>query len=136
MNENETMVTQGNDSSEVKTLLKKQLFWQRISAVIFAGILGVMIYSAATIIPAATSALVRANEVATDVENSLDNIDKMVAEMTDATVNLNKLVQDNSDTITGAVKELSEIDFDGLNKAIKDLQDAVGPVASFFKKFR
>ena len=34
------------------------------------------------------------------------------------------------------VNALTEIDFDGLNQAIKDLQDAVGPLASFMSKFR
>ena len=32
--------------------------------------------------------------------------------------------------------EMTKVDFDGLNKAIKDLQDAVSPVANFFNKFR
>ena len=47
---------------------------------------------------------------------------------------MNKLVDDNGSNLAAAVKSLSEIDFEGLNKAITDLQDAVGPMASLMKK--
>ena len=60
----------------------------------------------------------------------------MVLEMTDASKNLNQLVSDNSQALTDSVTNMSNIDFEGLNAAIKDLQDTVGPMASFFNRFR
>ena len=32
--------------------------------------------------------------------------------------------------------KMNDIDFEGLNKAIQDLQDAVGPFATFMNKFK
>ncbi len=56
--------------------------------------------------------------------------------MSNSAANFDKLLSENSKELTESIKEISEIDFDGLNKAIKDLQDAVGPMASFMNKFR
>ena len=60
----------------------------------------------------------------------------MVSEMTTASKNLNELVNENAGPLTEAVKNMSNVDFDGLNKAITDLQDTVGPMANFFNRFR
>ena len=56
--------------------------------------------------------------------------------MTDASKNLNQLVGDNSEALNEAITNMANVDYDGLNKAIKDLQDTVGPMANFFSKFR
>ena len=49
-------------------------------------------------------------------------------------IEIKEFVDDNGENLAAAVKSLSEIDFEGLNKAITDLQDAVGPLASLMKK--
>ena len=38
--------------------------------------------------------------------------------------------------MTGAVQSIEDIDFEGLNKAIQDLQDAVGPFAKTMRMFK
>ena len=60
----------------------------------------------------------------------------MTKGITSATDSLNELVAGNSASLTEAVTSLSRIDFDGLNKAITDLQDAAGPMAALMKRFR
>ena len=76
------------------------------------------------------------NSVAVKAEESLANVDTMAADVSNSAANFDKLLAENSKELTESIKEISEIDFDGLNKAIKDLQDAVGPMASFMNKFR
>ena len=56
--------------------------------------------------------------------------------MTDASNNLNQLVNDNTEPLTQAVNNMAGIDFEGLNQAITDLQGAVGPLANFFGRFK
>lgn len=70
------------------------------------------------------------------VETATEGINLMTAELTETSTNVNKLLGENSDAMAEAVKKLSEIDYEGLNKAINDLQDAVGPLASFLGRFR
>ena len=132
------------ESSEMLyKLVKKQLFYQRIATGCIAGVLLVVIIVAAVLIPRINDTIDHVNEtiaqvkvVATNAEKSLENVDVMIDGIIKATDNMNTLVEENAEEITKSTKSMSEIDFDGLNQAIKDLQDAVGPVATFFNKFR
>ena len=80
--------------------------------------------------------LTNINNAAVKAGSSLDDIDTMTEDITTATNNLNELVSNNSVKLTDAVTSLSQIDFEGLNKAITDLQTAVGPMANLMKGFR
>jgi methyl-accepting chemotaxis protein len=121
---------------ELRDIAKKQLKWQRRTAVAMLGIFAVMLIAVLILVPKVTTTLDNIDEVVSNISGSVDDINIMVAEMTEASSNINTLVGDNAVTLTEAVNNLAGIDFEGLNKAIKDLQDAVGPMASFFNRFR
>ncbi len=121
--------------TEIRDLQKKKLFWQRIASCAITFVAAVVILSAMILVPKANKALVEVNQAAGDAQTSLSDIDVMVDSITKASENLNTLVEENGETLAEAVKNLSEVDYDGLNKAIVDLQDAVGPMAEFMKKF-
>ena len=125
-----------NDNAEMLKVDKKHLFWQRLSALAVVATFLVVLVVAMILVPQVTTTLGNINKVAGDVEDALVDVDTMVLEMTDASKNLNQLVEDNSEALTEAVTNMSNIDFDGLNTAIKDLQDTVRPMANFFNKFR
>ena len=115
---------------------KKQLFWQRIIAIGLAGLLATVIVVARILVPEATQTLQSFNEVAIKEQETLEEIDKVADSLVQASTNLDKLVADNAEELTDAVKKISEVDFEGLNKGIKDFQDAVGPLANFMNRFR
>ncbi len=121
--------------TEIRDLQKKKLFWQRIASCAIVFVAVVVILSAMVLVPKANNALVQVNKAASDAQASLSDVDVMVDSITKASENLNTLVEENGETLAEAVKNLSEVDYDGLNKAIVDLQDAVGPMAEFMKKF-
>ncbi len=122
--------------TQIRDLKKKQLMWQRVSAACLFGIFAVLFITVSIIVPRATATLSNIDQVAGEMYETIDEIDTMVAEMTTASTNLNKLVDDNSQALTDAINNIAGIDFEGLNKAIKDLKDTVGPMASFFGRFR
>ncbi len=115
---------------------KKTLGWQRFAALMVLATFMVILVTALILVPQIVETLNNINKVAGEVEQSLQGVDTMVAEMTSASENLNKLVDDNAQGLTAAVENLANVDFDGLNKAIQDLQDAIGPMATFFNKFK
>ncbi len=128
-----------NDSAiltEIRDLSKKNLFYRKISTCCLAGMLAVLVLCMLIVVPKVSTTLSHINSVATKAEESLKNVDTMSESILKASENMNKLVDDNGANLAGAVKSLSEIDFEGLNKAITDLQDAVGPMATFMNKFR
>ncbi|SFU58632.1 hypothetical protein [Butyrivibrio sp. INlla21] len=120
--------------TEIRDLSKKRLFYQKISTCCIAGMLAVLLICVLIVIPKVSTTLSHINSVATKAETSIESIDKMTDSILKASENMNKLVDDNGENLAAAVKSLSEIDFEGLNKAITDLQDAVGPLASLMKK--
>jgi uncharacterized protein YoxC len=124
-----------NYLKELRDITKKQLVFQSITSLAVLGIFLAILVSVLIMIPKATATLNNIDKVTTEAMNSIKDIDAMVSEMTDTSENLNKLVSDNAEDITGAVDNLSSIDFEGLNSAIKDLEDTVAPMATFFRKF-
>lgn len=132
--ENTNITVNGN--AEMLKVDKKHLFWQRLSALAVVATFLVVLVVAMVLVPQVTATLGNINKVAKDAEEAIASVDTMVLEMTDASKNLNQLVGDNSEALNEAITNMANVDYDGLNKAIKDLQDTVGPMASFFSKFR
>ena len=132
--ENTNITVNGN--AEMLKVDKKHLFWQRLSALAVVATFLVVLVVAMILVPQVLATLDNINRVAKDAESAVANVDTMVLEMTDASKNLNQLVGDNSEALNEAITNMANVDYDGLNKAIKDLQDTVGPMASFFGKFR
>lgn len=131
---------QGNLSenllAEMRDLSKKRLFFQRIATCCLAGVFLTVFTACLIVVPKAMTTLTNINNAAVKAGSSLDDIDTMTEDITTATNNLNELVSNNSVKLTDAVTSLSQIDFEGLNKAITDLQTAVGPMANLMKGFR
>ncbi|MCR4998119.1 MAG: hypothetical protein K6A61_12585 [Butyrivibrio sp.] len=122
--------------TELRDLSRKRLFFQKVATGCMAGILVLVFLVCVIIVPKAITTLSHINSVSVKAENSLDEIDVMTKGITSATDSLNELVSGNSASLTEAVTSLSQIDFDGLNQAIRDLQDAAGPMAALMKRFR
>ena len=121
---------------EINELLKKQLFFQKMTAYSMTGIFLIMLVAAILIVPRTIKTINQVNQLATQASESVTKIDEMTESITTASENLNGFIDENAETLTKATKSISEIDFEGLNQAIKDLQDTVGPMATFFGKFK
>lgn len=139
-------VTTGENTdilTELRDMTKRKLILQYISTACIAGMLVVLICAVFVMVPRVSTTLAHINSVAKSAENtlaraeeSLAQIDDMALSMEDASGNLNKLVSENGESLASAIKSMTEVDYEGLNKAIKDLQDAIGPMASFMNRFR
>lgn len=125
-----------NLMNQILATNKKQLFWQRIIGLMLVALVAVVITVAVILVPEATTTLKYIDDVALKEQETLGQIDEVAESLIASSDNLNKLVDENAEELTTAVKSISEVDFEGLNKAIKDFQDAVGPLASFMNRFR
>lgn len=107
------------------------------------GIFLVLAIAMAIVIPQVTttlanvnSAVNQASDTVAKANEAIDNINLMSTSITGTSEKMNTMLDDNSEAIASSVQKLSNIDFEGLNSAIQDLQDAVGPFASFMNKFK
>ncbi len=135
----EQNVTSANSEElliEIRNLTKKKLFWQKISTCFIAAIAGIVLVTMVIVIPQLEATLNHINDTAIKAQDSLNEANTMITSITEASENFDSLVAKNGEGLTSAVESMSKIDFEGLNEAIKDLQDAIGPLAAFMSKFR
>ncbi|MBE6990509.1 MAG: hypothetical protein E7426_07180 [Ruminococcaceae bacterium] len=91
--------------------------------------LAVSLLLAVAVVAAVVVVLPRGVAILDHMEQSLQQVDTFVA-------GANKMISDNTDTVTEAVTKLNGLDFDALNRAIQDLSDAVEPLAKFARLFQ
>lgn len=68
------------------------------------------------------------DDLVTDVDGLLGNVDGLIG-------NVDTLVTTGQDSLEQTMEKLNAIDFETLNKAIKDLSDVIEPIAKFFNLF-
>lgn len=136
----QAQVTEQEVWGELLEKTKKQLLYTRVLAAAAVGMLLVMLLAAAVVVPKAAVALSQVSDVMIRVqklaETAVTDIQKMSGEVTSVSQGLNEFVADNAQTLTEAAEDISQIDFEGLNNAIQDLQDAVSPLAKMMNRFK
>ncbi|MCR5773850.1 MAG: hypothetical protein K6G42_02075 [Lachnospiraceae bacterium] len=130
------------DKKEVKYAKRAALFMMGlfivflVAAIILVPKVVVTLSNVNTAVISASETMKKADETVKSADEALDNINKMSGSITKTSDNMNTMITDNSKSLTEAVENMNSIDFEGLNKAIQDLQDAVGPFAKFMNKFK
>ena len=129
-NENQSIVEQNElqQTSLLETLeklQKKHLFYQRISCLLIL----VFVVATLSILPSLFRTLSAAEE-------ALDNANSVMLQAEDTLEDISDLVVVSEKQINDAMKNLNDIDFEGLNSAIADLEAVVAPLADFFGNFR
>ncbi len=144
-NNNVNAVVTGPDDIGRKLLenSEKTLKLQRISTLCMVGIFAAVVISVFIIVPKVVGALNDVNTLVDRAEISVDNADATLEDISEMAESLeqagNKMEQmlvDNEQELVDSMDKISKIDFDGLNEAIKDLQDAIGPMAEFMNRFK
>ena len=122
---------------------KKEVRYARIAAFFTFGLFVILLVVAIIIVPKVVSTLNNINDTVTSayqtiegLDEVMDNINSMSTSIEKTSENMNDMITDNATELTGAVEKLGSIDYEGLNQAITDLQDAVGPFATFMNRFK
>ena len=108
--------------SELLRYQKKEVRHARLATIVSVLLIGALLVTLLVALP-------RAVTVLDHMETSLEQIDVFVE-------GANQVVSQNTDAVTEAVGKLNGLDFDALNKAIRDLSDTVGPLANFARLFQ
>ncbi|MCR5594904.1 MAG: hypothetical protein K6G12_03585 [Lachnospiraceae bacterium] len=121
---------------------EKQLFYTRIMSLAVVAMAVMVLFVCVIIVPKVTKTIGQVDILINEVSDAIDNVntslagfDEMSTEITTAAEGINGLVEENAEVLSDSMNKLNSIDFEGLNDAIKDLQDVVEPLANFFNKF-
>ena len=137
------METSQESMDKMLERMNKQLFYTRILAVAALGLFLVFFLSAVIVVPRVCGTLKQVNSLAENATGTLEaanqalsEVSEMSGEITGVSTQLSEFITENAQTLSDAATDISEIDFEGLNQAIQDLQDAVGPFANLMNSFR
>lgn len=147
----------GENKESVEELLKqilkaekKEGRYAKASAFFTFGLFVILLAAVVILVPKVVETLTNINNTAISVEatiteaakaienaeQTIENIDAMSGSLTTTSDTMNSMLVDNSQNLMEAVNKMNNIDFEGLNEAIKDLQDAVGPFAKFMNRLK
>lgn len=128
---------------EQTKILKKQLFYERVRTLAALVTAGGIIFCMVTVVPVVLSTAKRANDVMLQASETIvladaaiESITEMSNTITSMGDNMDTFITENSKSVEEVMKKVEAVDFEGLNKAIKDLGDVVEPFANFFGKFK
>ncbi len=148
INKDDATSTDSSQSTEelLRQILEadiKEVKYAKRAAFFMMGIFLIFLVAAIIIVPkvvstlsSANTAIMAANDTLAQANEALSGINTMTGSITGTSDKMNSMLVDNSEALTDAVDKMNNIDFEGLNQAIQDLQDAVGPFAGFMNKFK
>lgn len=135
--ENEEILKKLADNSD------RSLKLQKLRTTLVLLILAMILLSVFMVVPKVVKTLrevekaaITVEETASKAQTTIDEIDKMANSLTTTGDGINSLLSDNSEKLTESLDKMSQIDFDGLNQGIRDLQDAIGPFANLMNSFK
>lgn len=122
---------------------EKQLFYARVRTIISVLTALALFAALLVVVPAilktaadADAAIAQASGTITLADEAIKSITEMSDAITEMSHSMNGLITENEEAVSSLMKEVEAVDFEGLNKAIKDLGDVVEPFAKFFNRFR
>ena len=136
MEENQERISETELLTEIRNETRKRVKFAKISAAFTGGIFVIILVAAIILVPRVSVTLQHADQLIGNANLALADITRMSNSVGDMSKKVDQLVADNSEKLTESVEKLSSIDFAGLNKAIKDLQDAVGPFANLMNRWK
>lgn len=122
---------------------RKHLFYDRVKTLAALVIAAGVVYCAIVVLPSVMNTVQHANQVMAQVSDTItlansaiESITTMSESITDMGDNMDTFITDNAKSVEEVMKKMEAVDFESLNKAIKDLGDVVEPFAKFFGKFK
>ncbi len=119
----------GRAQERQQHLLRKQLFYTRLLALAGIAIAVITLAFVLTILPGVTGVLEQASETLLLVDQTLEDFGQM-------SQNVDALAGSGGEAIEQLMEKVEQMDIEGLNDAISDLNDVIKPLADFFGNFR
>ena len=114
---------------EMVSLQKKSNRRLVICAAAWGTVAAILLVCALILVPRAVSFFGESQQLVTDAQTSLVEIDRMVE-------NTNVLLEKNTDAVTDVIREIGSVDFDSLNQSIKDFSEVISALAKITGIFK
>lgn len=135
-----------NQNEQLAKLLEnseKQLFYSRIRSIAAVVTALCILCALVMVVPAllrtaagADAVIAQASSSITLADEAITDVIEMSGAITEMGLSMDDFIAENAEAVSSLMKEIEAIDFEGLNKPIKDLGDVVEPFAKFFNRFQ
>ena len=135
-----------NQNEQLAKLLEnseKHLFYSRIRSIAAVVTALCILCALVMVVPAllrtaagADAVIAQASSSITLADEAITDVIEMSGAITEMGLSMDDFIAENAEAVSSLMKEIEAIDFEGLNKAIKDLGDVVEPFAKFFNRFQ
>ena len=135
-----------NQNEQLAKLLEnseKQLFYSRIRSIAAVVTALCILCALVMVVPAllrtaagADAVIAQASSSITLADEAITDVIEMSGAITEMGLSMDDFIAENAEAVSSLMKEIEAIDFEGLNKSIKDLVDVVEPFARFFNRFQ
>lgn len=130
----------GNLLEQLVKNSSRQLFYARLGGISMTVLALVITAALIIILPKAVKAIdgvngmiVQAGETIELANEAIAGVTEMSTSITDMGDNMDTFITDNAQSIAEIMLKIEDIDFEGLNTAIKDLGAVIEPLARFFR---
>lgn len=121
---------------------RKQLFYARVRTFAMVIIAAAVILFLISMAPGLLKTVNQANDVMAQASDTItlanaaiESITEMSGAITDMGENMDTFITENAESVAAVMEKIEAVDFEGLNKAIKDLGTVIEPLAKFFNIF-
>lgn len=121
---------------------RKQLFYARVRTLAMVIIAAAVILFLISMAPGLLKTVNQANDVMAQASDTItlanaaiESITEMSGAITDMGENMDAFITENAESVAAVMEKIEAVDFEGLNKAIKDLGTVIEPLAKFFNIF-
>ena len=121
---------------------RKQLFYARVRTLAMVIITAAVILFLISMAPGLLKTVNQANDVMAQASDTItlanaaiESITEMSGAITDMGENMDTFITENAESVAAVMEKIEAVDFEGLNKAIKDLGTVIEPLAKFFNIF-
>ena len=126
-------------NDEQLKILKKQTFFMKMTMIFMGGVFLIMLIASLSLVPNANRVMNNAVKTLDEVNVAVEELNKTASQLSEIDFkglvdNTQQMVNDGSAGIEQAIGKINEMDIEGLNNAIGDLEAIVAPLAKLFGK--
>lgn len=116
---------------ELKKMQKKTLMYTRITSILML----IFVIAVLCVVPSLLKTLEAVRVTLDGVNEAVVEANSAIGQAEDTMKDLSEFVETAGTDLNDVVQSIQKVDFDSLNKAIKNLDATVEPFANFFSRF-
>ena len=124
--------TRGSETALLKEIAQNTRAQKRNGVILVLVVSICSILITAGILWTCRDIMIKVDEAVADLQETTDKVDRLASDAQTAVTTAQTMMEENSEAVAQTMEKVSKIDFDTLNRSIKNLSDVIQPLSRFF----